>query len=63
MYIKATVLIYCATSVYDGIQVDHIFEAENEKAAIKFIKANGWELLREELTTDINFEPWPEKIH
>jgi len=60
---SVAVLIYCATSVCQGVEVDHIFEAENEAAAIKFIKANGWELLREELATDITFEPLPEKIH
>ena len=60
---REVVLIYCATSIVEGIEVDHIFEAEDDKAAIKFIELNGWDLLREELATDITFEPWPEKIH
>ncbi len=56
-------MIYCATSVCHGVQVDHIFEAKDDEAAIKFIEANGWELLREELNTEVIFEPWPESVH
>ena len=63
MCIEEDILIYCATSVVNGIEVDHIFEAEDDKAAIEFIELNNWDLLREELATDITFEPWPEKIH
>ncbi len=36
-------MIYCATSICQGIQVDHIFEAEDDETAIKFIEANGWQ--------------------
>ena len=63
MRLQGCVLIYCATSICQGIEVDHIFEAKDDEEAMKFIELNGWELLREELATDVVFEPWPEKIH
>ena len=39
---------YCATSIVDGLQVDHIFEAASPEDAEAFAKLQGWTLLTTE---------------
>ena len=56
-------MIYCATSVYENTEVDHIFEAEDYESALEFADSQGWVLLDGTIDSEIIFEPWPEVFH
>jgi len=51
-------MIYCATSIIDGLEVDHIFDLDTDDEAVKFAKAQGWYFVEEEVV----FKPWTPRI-
>ena len=55
--------MYCATSIIDGLEVDHIFEVEDDDKALLFAAKQGWGFI-EEADTEVTFKPWvPEIVH
>lgn len=58
MDVEICKMIYCATSFIEGLEVDHLFDAETDEAAIEFATAQGWYFVEE----DVTFRPWVPEI-
>lgn len=55
-------VIYCATSIIDGLEVDHVFEVKTDNEAIKFAEKNGWYFA--EIEVEVELTPWkPRVVH
>ena len=55
-------MIYCATSIIDGLAVDHIFEVKTDDEAIKFAESQGWGFVEIEVEVVPIMKPFKPRI-